>query len=192
MIEDLLSSATLFDIVVILVALGMFVAGWLQGTIRQLAGIAAFLVAFVLAGGLRDQLGDFLARNWVYYDRAFNLMIAWLGLWVALAVTFQIGLQSFYRRVVIHRRLVIVDEIVGGALGSLQVVLVAALLTIIFDSYYATINPPIVARDIRWAGEFSTLLDDSAIVGALRDGLIPGIEGLLRPLLPGGVGAPPA
>ena len=192
MIEDLFSATTLLDIVVVLVALALFVAGWLQGAIRQLLGIAVFVVALLLAGGLRDPLGDFFARNWTYYDRSFNLMLAWLGLWVALSVTFQIGLQSFYRRVTIHRRLLIVDEIVGGALGALQVVLVVVLLTIIFDSYYATHSPPVVARDIPWAGDVWTLLEDSAIVGALQDGLIPGIEGLLRPLLPAGVGATPA
>jgi len=189
-IEDLFSSATIFDIVVVLVALGMFVAGWLQGAIRQLLGIAAFLLAFVLAGGLRDPLGDFLARNWIFYDRDFNLMLAWLGLSVALAVTFQIGLQSFYRRVFIHRRVVILDELLGGALGALQVLLVVALTTIVFDSYYATISPPATPRDIRWVGEVATLLEDSAIVGVLRDGLIPALLAVLRPLLPGDVGAP--
>ena len=192
MIEDLLRATTLFDIVVVLVVLGLFVAGWLQGAIRQLLGIATLLVAFVLAGGLRDPLGDFLARNWTYYDRAFNLMIAWLGQWVALSVTFQIALQAFYRRVLIHHRLVIVDEIVGGALGAFQVVLVVTLLTIVINSYYVTITPPVEARDIRWVGDLWTLLEDSAIVGALQDGFIPGIEALLRPLLPADVGATPA
>jgi len=107
-------------------------------------------------------------------------------------VTFQIALQAFYRRVLIHHRLVIVDEIVGGALGAFQVVLVVTLLTIVINSYYVTITPPVEARDIRWVGDLWTLLEDSAIVGALQDGFIPGIEGLLRPLLPADVGAAPA
>jgi len=188
-IEDILSSATLFDIVVVLVAMGMFVAGWLQGAIRQVAGSAAFLVAFVLAVGLRYPLGDFLARNWTYYDRTFNFMLAWLGLWVAFAVTFQIGIQSFYRRVVLHRRLVIVDELAGGLLGAFQVFLVVAMLWVLLDSYYATVPPPFVARDIRWTRDFVALLEDSAVVSVLQDGLIAALEALLRLLLPAGVGA---
>ena len=191
MIEDILSSATLVDIVIVLVALGMFVAGWLQGAIRQIAGIAAFLVALAVALGLRDPLGDFLARNWTYYDRTFNFMLAWLGLWIALAATFQAGIQAFYRRAVLHRRLLVVDELVGGVLGSFQVFLVVAMVWVIFESYYGTVASPFVPRDIRWTGDIWTLLEDSAVVGALQDGLIPALEALLRLLAPGGTGAAP-
>jgi len=189
MIEEILSSATLVDIVLVLVAMGMFVAGWLQGAIRQIAGIAAFLVALALALGLQDPLGDFLARNWTQYDRTFNFMLAWLGLWVALATTFQIGIQTFYRRVVMHRRLLIMDEVVGGLLGAFQVFLVVAILWVIMDSYYGTVTPPNIPRDIGWLGELRTLLEDSAVVGALQDGLVPVLEALLQPLLDAGTEA---
>jgi uncharacterized membrane protein required for colicin V production len=184
MIEDFFGSATLFDVVVILVALGMFVGGWLQGAIRGLLSIAAFLAAFVIAGGLRSPLGEFLARNWTYYDPGFNFMLALLGLWVALAITLQIGVAIFYHRVVLHRRLVVVDEIVGGLLGTAQVFLVVALLVAVFDSYYATLGRGIEPRDIGWASAIDDLFRHSAVAAGLRDGFLPGLLSLLAPLLP--------
>jgi uncharacterized membrane protein required for colicin V production len=189
-IDQFLQSATLFDVVIGLLALGMFVVGWLQGTIRQLLGIGVLLVAFVFAGGLREPLGNFLAENWTFNDRLFNLMLAMLAVWVAASVTLIIGVQSFYRRVVIHRRLVVLDEILGGLLGAAQVLIVFAMLTIIFDSYYATLAPGATAHDSGWARTIWQLLKDSAVVHALRDGFIPAMVAILSPLLPADVSAP--
>lgn len=190
MIEDFFGSATLFDVVVILVAMGLFVAGWLQGTIRSLLSTGSLLAAFVIAGGLRGPLGEFLATHWTYYDRTFNLMLALLGVWLAVVVTFQIGIEVFYRRVVIHRRLVVLDEVLGGFLGSFQVILLVALLAITFASYYDTVAPGTEPRDIGWARTLEDLLRDSAVASTLRDGFIPGLLAILGPLLPQGVVAP--
>lgn len=181
---DFFASATILDIVIVLVAMGMFVVGWLQGTIRQLLSIAALVVTFLVAAGLRQPLGDFLARNWTFNDRGFDFMLALLALGVALAVTAQIGIQAFYRRVVIDRRLVIVDEIIGGLLGAFQVFLVIALVVIVFESYYATLDPAAQPRDAPWARSIWELLKPSAIVSGMRDGLVPAIVGVLGALLP--------
>jgi uncharacterized membrane protein required for colicin V production len=183
-IQDFLQSATLFDVVIVLVAMGLFVTGWLQGAIRQLLGIAAFILAFLLAANLREPLGDFLARNWTFNDRGFNFLLAWLGLWLAWAITLQIAVQSFYRRIVIDRRVVIVDELIGGLLAAFQVLLVVSLLAIIFESYYPSDALPKELHDAEWARSFERLLQDSAIVGVLRDSLIPAILVVLGPLLP--------
>jgi uncharacterized membrane protein required for colicin V production len=186
-IDQLLQSATLIDIVIVLVAMGVFVVGWLQGALRQLLGIGVLLVAFVFAGGMREPLGEFLARNWTFNDRGFNLMLAMLGVWIAATVTLLIGVQSFYRRIVIHRRFVIVDEIIGGVLGAFQVVLVVAMLTIIFASYYGTLARGDEARGSEWANSVWLLLRDSAIVSALRDGFIPVVVSVFSLLLPADV-----
>jgi uncharacterized membrane protein required for colicin V production len=183
-LQDFLGSATLFDVVIALVAMALFVVGWFQGAIRQLIGIAAFLLAFLLAANLRDPLGDFLARNWTFWDRGFNLMLALLGLWIAFSVTLQIGIQAFYRRLVISRRLLILDEVLGGLLGAFQVFLVIALLTLTFDSYYLATPRPATFHDVEWARSVDALLRDSAIAGALRDGLATWLLTLLGPLLP--------
>lgn len=184
-LQDFFGSATFVDIVIVLVAMAMFVVGWFQGAIRQLLGIAAFLLAFLLAANLRDPLGDFLARSWTFYDREFNLTLALLGLWIAFSITLQIGIQSFYRRLVITRRLLILDELLGGLLGAFQVFLVIALLTLTFDSYYLVTPRPVAFHDVEWARSVDALLKDSALVGALRDGLAAWLVTLLGPLLPG-------
>jgi uncharacterized membrane protein required for colicin V production len=182
--NDFFGSATFFDIVVVLVAMAIFVVGWFQGVIRQVLSIAAFVVAFLLAANLRDPLGDFLARYWTFYDREFNFTLALLGLWIALSVTLQIGILSFYRGVVISRRLVVLDELLGGLLGAFQVFLVLALLTLIFDSYYLAPRPPVTPHDVEWARSFDGLLKDSVLVQALRNGLGAWLLTLLGPLLP--------
>jgi uncharacterized membrane protein required for colicin V production len=182
--DDFFGSATLFDIVIVLVAMAMFVVGWFQGAIRQLIGIAAFVVAFLLAANLRDPLGDFLARNWTFWDRQFNLTLALLGLWIAFSVTLQIGIQAFYRRLVISSRLLILDEVLGGLLGAFQVFLVIALLTLTFDSYYLVTPRPVAFHDVEWARSFDALLKDSVLVGALRTALGAWLLTLLGPLLP--------
>ena len=184
MFDDFFGSATFFDIVVVLVAMAIFVVGWFQGVVRQVLSIAAFVVAFLLAANLRDPLGDFFARNWTFYDRQFNFMLALLGLWIAFSITLQIGILSFYRGVVISRRFVIVDELLGGLLGAFQVFLVLALLALIFDSYYLATPPPVAPHDVEWARSFDALLRDSVLVGALRDGLGALLLTLLGPLLP--------
>ena len=183
-LQDFLGSATLFDVVIALVAMAVFVVGWFQGAIRQVLGIAAFLLAFLLAANLRDPLGDFFARNWTFYDRQFNLTLALLGLWIAFSVTLQIGIQAFYRRLVISRRLLILDEVLGGLLGAFQVFLVIALLTLIFDSYYLVTPRPVAFHDVEWARSVDALLKDSAVVGALRGGLAAWLLALFAPLLP--------
>jgi uncharacterized membrane protein required for colicin V production len=189
-IEQILETATLFDLVIGLLALGLFVVGWLQGAIRQLLGIGVLLVAFIFAGGLRDPLGSWLAQNWTFNDRLFNLMLAMLGVWVAASVTLLIGVQSFYKRVVLHRRFLILDEILGGVLGAFQVILVVVMLTVIFDSYYGTLAPNQTAHDSGWANSIWVLLRDSAVATALRDGFIPVFVTVLSLLLPADVVAP--
>lgn len=185
-VGDFIASATFFDIVVLLIAGGMFVVGWLQGTIRQLAGIAAFLVALVIAANLRDPVGDFLARNWTFYDRDFNLLLAFLGLWLTFAVSFQLVIQLYYTRVVLHARLLLLDEVMGGLLGAFQVLLVLAVLIVILDPYYATV-PPSARADIAWARNVADLLQGSGVGAALRDGLAPVLVAVLGPLLPADV-----
>jgi uncharacterized membrane protein required for colicin V production len=183
-LQDFLGSVTLFDIVIVLVAMAMFVVGWFQGAIRQLLGIGGFLLAFLLAANLRDPLGDFLARSWTFYDREFNFTLALLALWIAFSITFQIGIQAFYRRVVISRRVAILDEVLGGLLGAFQVFLVIAVLTLTFDSYYLTTPPPVDPHDVEWARTIEALLKDSALVGALQDGLVAWLVTLLGLLFP--------
>jgi uncharacterized membrane protein required for colicin V production len=168
------------------------VAGWLQGAIRQIISIAAFLLAFLIAANLREPLGAFLARNWTFNDPGFNFLLAWLGLWLAWGITFQIAIQSFYTRILINQRFVILDEVLGGLLAVLQVLLVLALVTIIFDAYYLSSALPDEPRDAAWARTLAGLMKDSAIVGALRGGLIPALLSVFRVLLPPDVTATPS
>ena len=47
---DILSSINKFDLLVVLFAFGMFVLGYVQGTIRRVLGLASMLFSFYVAG----------------------------------------------------------------------------------------------------------------------------------------------
>ena len=56
-IGEFITSINRFDLLVVLFLGGMFVLGFVQGTIRRLLGLAAMLFSFLLAANLRDSLG---------------------------------------------------------------------------------------------------------------------------------------
>jgi len=60
-IGDFLNSQNVFDLLVVLGLLGMFVLGYIQGTIRRLLGIASILFSLLLGAQLRAPLGTFLS-----------------------------------------------------------------------------------------------------------------------------------
>ncbi len=71
----------------LLIALGVFFfLGVMQGAIRRLLGIASILIAFLIAGNMRDPLGDFLADNWHQFDRDYNKLLAFVLVFCVVAV----------------------------------------------------------------------------------------------------------
>jgi len=69
-IAEFIRSFNLFDLLVILFLFGMFILGFIQGTVRRLLGLAAILFSFLLAANLREPLGNFLASNWTQFHPA--------------------------------------------------------------------------------------------------------------------------
>ena len=62
-IGEFLSSINRFDLLVVLFCFGMFVLGFIQGTIRRVLGLASMLFSFLFAANLRDPLGSYLAAE---------------------------------------------------------------------------------------------------------------------------------
>lgn len=182
-IEEFIARLTTTDVVVLVILLTAFVVGWIQGVIRQLLGLGAFIVAFVLAANLRDPLAEFLSRNWTYFAPEFSAMVAFLVLWIAFGVTGTIAIQMFYRRVPIVSRFAWIDELLGGLLGLGVAGLVIGLLVVVLDTFYLVTGLP-DQRDVEWMRQLYGALDGSAIIGFYRETLIPGVVAVLRPLLP--------
>lgn len=183
-IDAFIADLTAADVVIVVILLGAFVVGWIQGVIRQLLGLGAYVAAFVLAANLRDPLGDFLSRSWTFFAPEFNSMVALLALWIAISITLTIAIQMFYRRVPIVSRFAWIDELLGGLLGLGVAALVIGLAVIALDTFYHITGVP-DGSDVQWMRQLWKALDESAVVAVYRDTLIPGVTSVLKPLLPG-------
>jgi uncharacterized membrane protein required for colicin V production len=120
----------------LLIGLGaFFFLGVMQGAIRRLLGIASIMVAFLIAGNMRDTAGDFLAQNWTQFDLGYNRLLAFVIIFLVVAVAFSIVIQGFYKRTEISAEHPILDDAVGGLLGLFQGLLLLLFVVIILNSY---------------------------------------------------------
>src|ERR1035437_1806 len=181
-ITGAIRSAPVVDLV-ILVGLGVFFfLGVMQGAIRRLLGIGSMLVAFLAAGNLRDPVGNFLADNWTQFDRNYNKLLAFLIVFVVVAVAASIVTQGFYRRTEISADHPIMDDIIGGLLGLLQGALLLLFVVIILSSYPL---PAAQSGDVTYLRDAQDLIrNQSHICFWLKDHVAPGFLHLLSFLLP--------
>jgi membrane protein required for colicin V production len=171
-ISDFLTSINRFDLLVILILFGMFILGFIQGTIRRLLGIASILFSFLLAANLQGPLGDFLAANWTQFAPEYAVMLGFGTVFVAASIAFTLVIQAFYERVPLFQRYSFIDEILGGLLGVVQGLLLLGVMIVILDSFFTL---PIAKRD----SELPLLRDiynaytNSGTADLFRDTLIP-------------------
>jgi membrane protein required for colicin V production len=182
-IADFIRSFNLFDLLVILILAGMFILGFVQGTVRRLLGIAAILFSFLLAANLREPLGNFLASNWSQFEREYAIMIGFGTVFVAASIAFTLVIQGFYKKTPLSERYILVDEILGGVLGVLQGVLILTAMVIILDSVFeipqvSERNELILLREIHGA------YDPSATAAILRNTIIPGFYTIFGLFIP--------
>ncbi len=183
-IGNALTSANLFDVLVILFLFGMFVLGYIQGTIRRLLGLAAIVFSFLLAGQLRDPLGAFLARNWTQYPPEYSYMLAYLFLFTFTGILFSVIIQSFYHTQPLFENARFVDEIIGGTLGVVEGLVLIGCGIIILDSYFKL---PGMADGKAWLPflpSIYALYNQSATADLFRTTLIPGTIAVIGALLP--------
>ncbi len=172
-----------FDLVLLLLLAGAFVLGFFQGFIRQLLGVGAWLVAFVLAAHLREPLGRWLDGQWTDFVPAYNQMLAFGILFVVIFGTLIAAVQLVYRESRYAVRYFLVDELVGGLLAAGLALLVMAALIVILDSFYGRVTSP-QAIGLAWLTDLHRALDSSTLANGLRDSLIVGLGAVLDPLLP--------
>ncbi|HYM84288.1 MAG TPA: CvpA family protein [Candidatus Dormibacteraeota bacterium] len=186
-IGNALASAPLFDVLTILFLFGMFVLGYIQGTIRRVLGLASILFSFLLAGQIRDPLGAFLASNWTQYPREYSYMLAYLAVFLFAAILFSIIIQSFYHHQPLFESNRFIDEVLGGTLGLLQGLLLIGIGIVILDSYFAI---PGVARgntELPFLRSLFDAYDRSGTASLFRGSLIPGTFAVIGALIPADV-----
>lgn len=182
-----LTSAALFDVLVIVFLFGMFVLGYIQGTIRRLLGLASIIFAFLLAGQLRDPLGAFLASNWTQYAPEYSYMLAYLFVFTFTGILFTIIVQSFYHTQPLFENARFVDEVLGGILGLVEGLVLIGCGIIILDSYFAIPGLPDAKSWLPFLPSIFALYDPSTTAQIFRTTLIPAAFAVIGALIPADV-----
>lgn len=164
--------------ILVLLAFGIFI-GFAQGLIRYLLGAVSVVLAFVLAAQLRGPVSGIFGV-WEAFPPEGRDLFFFVVLFVGLVIGFWFLIRTFYgrTRLPIARQL---DEIGGAILGFVFVVVLISFHLVVLDSFYrveANAEPegPI--------GAYYTAINDSVIIGFLRDTVIPTVGFAARPFVP--------
>lgn len=185
-VADTITSLNQFDLLIILVLFGMFILGFMQGTIRRLLGIASMLFAFLVAANLRGPIGDYLTQNWTHMEAPYAVMVGFGTVFFALAVTASIGIQMFYRKVPLFPKFTVIDEVLGGTLGVVQGVVILAIMVAILDSAFEI--PGMANRnELPLLREIHDAYDTSTTAAVIREQMLPSALAALGPFVPDGL-----
>ena len=182
-IQDLVN-INRFDLLVILFAFGMFVLGFIQGTIRRVLGLASMLFSFLFAANLRDPLGGYLASNWTAYPKEYDYMLGFGIVFVAATIAFTVVIQGFYHKQALFEKATFADEVIGGILGVIQALFLVLCIIVILDSFFQIPTIPKSDNEYTWIRDFFNVMDGSATADIFRTRIIPGfitVFGLLIP-----------
>lgn len=189
-LTDFFSSLDLFDVFFLLYLFGWFVAGFVQGTVRRLVGVASMVFSFFLAAQLNDAwLGSFLAQNWTQFPPEYSYMIGFLTLFVAGVVAFTLVIQGTYRKAPLWPKYPVIDEVLGGIVGILQGFLLIMFLMIILDQYFLYTNLPEDSDELGILRWFWELVNDSGTGVLLHQTVIPSFITITAFLIPAQVRA---
>jgi uncharacterized membrane protein required for colicin V production len=166
-----IEGVTLVDFLIFTGLFGMFVLGYIQGTIRRLLGIGAVVFAFLFAANAKVPLGEFLAGYWTQYPAGYPEMLAFVVLFAASVIALSVVIQGTYQPAPLLPRWSLVDEVLGGLLGVLQGLLLLAFVIVILDSWFRVGSAS--SAEIEVLRSIWTWLDPAAIVGFVRETVIP-------------------
>jgi uncharacterized membrane protein required for colicin V production len=186
---DALLSTNRFDLLVILFAFGMFVLGYIQGTIRRVLGLASMLFSFLFAANLRGPLGGYLAANWNDYPDKYAVMLGFGIVFVAATIAFTVVIQGFYHKQNLFQKSTFLDELIGGILGVVQALFLVGFVIIILDSFFRLPTEPKSDAEFAWIRGLFDLINPSATAELFRTRLIPGFITLFGLLIPGDIQA---
>jgi len=183
-IGEILSSINKFDLLVVLFLFGMFVLGFIQGTIRRVLGLASMLFSFLFAANLRGPLGGYLAQNWNDYPDEYAVMLGFAIVFVAATIAFTVVIQGFYHKQELFKRATFADEMIGGLLGIVQGLFLVGAIIIILDSFFQIPTIPISPNEFSWIRSFWETIDPSTTAQIFRSTLIPGFISVFGLLIP--------
>jgi len=170
--------------IVALLAAGVF-AGFTQGMVRYALNIVAVIVAFIIAGLLRDPF-DSILGGWNMFAPELRLQLVFLILFVGLTIGGWFLVRVFWRgtRLPIAKQL---DEIGGAVLGLVFAALTIVLTLVVMDSFFRTATDATVSTAGPLKG-FYDAMDSSVLVDFFRATLIPTLGQAARPFVPSDIG----
>lgn len=183
-IGEVLSSINRFDLLVILFAFGMFVLGFIQGTIRRILGLASMLFSFLFAANLREPLGGYLAQNWNDYPDEYAVMLGFALVFVAATIAFTAVIQGFYHKQDLFKKATFADELIGGLLGIVQALFLVGCIIVILDSFFRIPTIPRSDNEFAWIRSFFEAMNTSNVADLFRTRLIPGFIAVFGLLIP--------
>jgi len=186
-ISEFLGTLNVVDVLIILGLFGGFVLGYAQGAIRRVVGIATMTFSFFVAAQLSVPVGSFLAQHWTQFPPEYAAMLGFLMLFIAGVVAFALVVQGTYSKVEIFAQHPVVDEVVGGILGVIQVFLLVMFLTIILDQFFLSPAYQPNANEIPALANIWMAIDGSRIGQMLHQTAIPNFLGLVQFLVPQGM-----
>lgn len=188
-IGDILVSIDRFDLLVVLFLFGMFILGFMQGTIRRLLGLGSMVFSFLFAANLRDSLGSFLAANWNQYPDEYAVMLGFLIVFVAATVAFTLVIQGFYHPQPLFEKARFADELIGGLLGIVQGLFLIGCFIVILDSFFLIPTVPQTPNELPIIRGFHEFFTGSGTAELFRSTLIPGFYSVFGLLIPESVRA---
>lgn len=188
-IGEFLGSINRFDLLVVLFAFGMFVLGFIQGTIRRVLGLASMLFSFLFAANLREPLGGYLALNWNDYPDEYAVMLGFGIVFVAATIAFTVVIQGFYHKQELFKKATFADELIGGLLGIVQAFFLVGCVIVILDSFFRITAIPETTNEYTWIRDFYDVMNPSAFADLFRTRLIPGFINVFGLLVPSDIQA---
>jgi uncharacterized membrane protein required for colicin V production len=172
-----------FDLLVILACFGMFVLGFIQGTIRRVLGLAAMLFSFLFAANLRDPLGNYLASEWNQFPDEYAIMLAFGIVFTVATVAFTLIIQGFYHKQALFKKATVLDEVIGGLLGIVELLFFVGCVIVILDSFF-TLAIPESGAELPFLRPFWNVMNTSVTAQLFRTSLIPAFVALFSFVLP--------
>jgi uncharacterized membrane protein required for colicin V production len=169
------------DLVVALLLAGGFLLGFVRGAIRQLVALGAWLAMFLLAAHVSTPVGRWLVGQAPGYSFDYGIMLSFGALFVLPFAVALVVIEATGTTVTLTRH-VLFDNILGGVLGVILVVLTLSSVLVVLDTYYTLPEP--AGDQIAIIGDLYRVTQESISAEILRGSLIPFIGGVLNALLP--------
>ena len=183
-IVGFIQSLNLFDLLVMLFLVGMFVLGFAQGTIRRVVGTLTITFSFFLAAWLSRAVRgvprlelDHLPGRVLGDARLPDPVHGRRGGVLPRRPGDVLQAQIFARHPVI-------DEVLGGFLGVAQGLLFLMLLSIMLDQYFLYAPNAPAVDEVPFLRPFWEALNASGFGSLLHETVIPNFVNLFSPLLP--------